>query len=241
MRGRLTWAAIPLLIACVGCAKPQHALTYRLTVTVSDNGRPVSGSVVRSEDWTPNQTGGDNVPLQENTRGDAIVLPVRGRLLVVTLAGWDKPSCTGPRDPQGCTRRGDWSPQAPPDSPTVADQSVWPWKAPPGPGGRASFVASQLPVLVSFDGAPSLATVKVVDAAHLDAAFGPGVQVQSATVEQTGDAVTRGVAAALPFLATPDPQMQECILADPPPNPPPGAKLKNPDLGDCVWNSLFTQ
>jgi hypothetical protein len=65
------------------------------------------------------------------------------------------------------------SPQAPPDSPTVADQSAWAWKAPPGPDGRASFAASQLPVLVSFDGAPSLATVKVVDAAHLDAAFGP--------------------------------------------------------------------
>ena len=103
------------------------------------------------------------------------------------------------------------------------------------------MASSQLPVLVTFDGAPSLATVKVVDAAHLDAIFGPGVQVQSAAVEQTGDAVTSGVASALPFLSTPDPQMQDCILADPPPNLPPGAKLKNPDLGDCVWNSLFTQ
>jgi hypothetical protein len=60
-------------------------------------------------------------------------------------------------------------------------------------------------------------------------------------VEQAGDAVTRGVAGALPFLAMPDPQMQDCILADPPSNLPPGAKMKNPDLGDCVWNSLFTQ
>jgi hypothetical protein len=236
-----TKLAVFALAALSACAKPQHALTYRLSLTVSDNGRPVSGSVVRSEDWTANQIGGDNVPLQENTRGDAIVLPVRGRLLVVTLAGWDKPNCTGPRDPQGCTRRGDWSPQAPPGSPTVADQGAWPWKAAPGPDGRASFSASQLPVLLTFDGPPSLATVRVVDAAHLDAAFGPGVLVRSVVVQQTADSVTRGVAAALPFLATPDPQMQECILADPPPNLPPGAKLKNPDLGDCVWNSLFTQ
>jgi hypothetical protein len=110
-------AACLLLPLLFGCAKPQHALTYRLTVTVSDNGRPVSGSVVRSEDWTPNQVGGDNVPLQHNARGDAIVLPIRDRLLVVTMAGWDKPSCTCPSDPQGCTQRGDWTPQAaPPDA-----------------------------------------------------------------------------------------------------------------------------
>lgn len=240
VHGRLTWAAIPLLIACVGCAKAEHALTYRLTVTVSDNGRPVSGSVVRSEDWVPNQVGGDNVPLMHEVKGDAIVLPVRGRLLVVTLAGWDKLACTGPGDPQGCRKSDDWSPQAAAPA-TVGAPGVWAWKAPAGADGKASLAASQLPVLVTFDGAPSLAAVRVVDATRFADSFGPGVRLQSATVERTGDGVTRGVADALPFLRNPGPQMQEYILEKPPPPPPPGAQVANPDLGDCVWNSLFTQ
>src|SRR5580704_10892924 len=138
-----------LALAGLGaCARPQHALTYRLTVTISDNGRPVSGSVVRSEDWAPGEIGGDNVPLQHTVHGDALVLPIRGRLLVVTLAGWDKPSCTGSSDPQGCTRRGDWSPQAAPPDATVGQTGAWPWKATAGPDGAASLTAAQLPVLV---------------------------------------------------------------------------------------------
>jgi len=223
------------------CAERQHALTYRLTVTVSDNGRQISGSTVRGEDWVPSQIGGDNVPLMHETRGDAIVLPVRGRLLVVTLAGWDKPQCTGPRDAQGCTRRGDWSPQAP-KTETVGAREAWSWRAPAGPDGRASLAVGQLPVLVTFDGAPSLASVRVVDAAHLDAVFGPGVSVQAATVEATTGPVTRAAASALPFLAQSPSGMQSCWLADEPPKQlSPGEEVKNPDLGDCVWNSLFTE
>jgi hypothetical protein len=235
------WLAALGALALGACAQPQHALTYRLTVTVSDNGRPISGSVVRSEAWVANQVGGSNVPLNHQARGDAIVLPVRGRLLVVTLAGWDKPACTGPRDPQGCKRDDDWSPQAAGPA-TVGEPGVWAWKSPPDANGRASLAESQLPVLVTFTGAPSLAGVKVVDAAHLDDAFGPGVRLAAASVERTGDGVTRGVVAALPFIGNPGPQMQECVLElPPPPNLPPGAQVKNPDLGDCVWNSLFTQ
>ncbi len=232
---------MPALLMLLGCARPQHALTYRLTVTVSDSGRPVSGSAVRSEDWSPAEIGGDNVPLQHTVHGDAIVLPIRGRLLVVTMAGWDKPSCTGPVDPQGCTRRGDWTPQAAPADATTGQSGAWPWIAAPGPGGAASLTTRQLPVLVTFDGAPSTGSVRVVDAAHLDAAFGPGVRVVSASAAPSTEVVTRGIAVALPFLHTPDPQMQDCILADPAPNPPPDARLKNPSLGDCVWNSLFTE
>ncbi len=233
-------AAVLALVALCACARPEHALTYRLTVTVSDNGRPVSGSGVRREDWVPNQVGGSNVPLMHEVKGDAIVLPIRGRLLVVTLAGWDKPTCTGPRDPQGCRKADDWSPQAARPA-TVGEPGVWPWKSPPGADGKASLGADQLPVLATFEGAPSLAAVKVVDAAHLEDAFGPGVRVQSAAAERTGDGVTRGVATALPFLRDPGPQMQDCILAYPPPQLPPGAQIANPDLGDCVWNDLFTE
>jgi len=244
MRGwcaRRVWLAALALATLGGCAKAEHALTYKLTVTLSDNGRPVSGSVVRSEDWVPNQVGGANVPLNHNAHGDAIVLPVRGRLLVVTLAGWDKLRCTGPRDPQGCRKEDDWSPQAAAPA-TVGEPGVWGWKAPPGADGKANLGAGQLPVLVTFAGAPSLASVKVVDAAHLDEAFGPGVALQSAVVERTNDGVTRGVADALPFLRSGGSGMQECILElPPPPNLPPNAQVKNPDLGDCVWSSLFTQ
>jgi hypothetical protein len=233
------WALAVALFALAGCAKPEHALTYRLTVTVSDNGRPVTGSVVRSEGWVPQSIGGSNVPLAHDTHGDAIVLPIRGRLLVVTLADWDKPSCTGPADPRSCRRRGDWSPQA--DQPaTAGDPGAWGWRSRPRAGGGVQLAADQLPVLVTFRGAPSLAGAEVVDATHLDAAFGPGVTFQSAVAEPTNDSVTRGVAAQLPFLNTPA-GMQDCILADPPPSIPPGAQLKNPQLGDCVWNSLFTE
>ena len=240
--GRGVWRSWILALGLAGlaaCAKPEHQLTYRLTVTVSDNGRPVTGSVVRSEDWVPQSIGGSNVPLAHDTHGDAIVLPIRGRLLVVTLADWDKPSCTGPGDPQGCRRRGDWSPQAAQPA-TAGDPGAWGWRSKPGADGQARLDAGQLPVLVTFRGPPSLAGVEVVDAAHLDAAFGPGVTLQSATAEPTSDAVTRGVAAQLPFLNTPA-GTQDCILADPPPNPPAGAQIKNPQLGDCVWDSLFTE
>jgi hypothetical protein len=236
------WAWAPALgaLALCGCAKPQHALTYRLTVTVSGNGRSVSGSVVRSEDWTADQVGGSNVPLQHHARGDAIVLPIRGRLLVVALAGWDKLVCTGPRDPQGCRKRDDWSPQAASPA-TVGEPGAWPWKALPGADGKASLAPGQLPVLVTFAGAPSLANVKVVDAADLEDAFGPGVRVASASVERTSHRVTRGVTAALPFLRDPGGEMQNCILVDPPPHLSPGTQAGNPDLGDCVWNSFFTE
>jgi hypothetical protein len=205
MSGTSTRLAIMALAALAACARPQHAVTYRLTVTVSDNGRPVSGSVVRSEDWAPGEIGGSNVLLQRTVHGDAIVLPIRGRLLVVAMAGWDKPSCSGPSDPQGCTRRGDWTPQAAPPDATAGQIGAWPWKATPGPDGSAKLTAAQLPVLVTFNGAPSTASTTVVDAARLDAAFGTGVQVQSATVQQSSDGVTRGVAATPPLPSHPGP------------------------------------
>ena len=229
------------LLGLGGCGERQHAQTYRLTVTLSDNGRPISGSAVRSEDWVPASIGGDNVALNHQVRGDAIVLPVRGRLLVVTLAGWDKPQCTGPADPQRCRRRDDWTPQAP-RSEIVGAREVWSWRAPRGPGGVASLGPGQLPVLVTFAGPPSFANVRVVDAADLDAAFGPGVRFQSATVSPTTDAVTRSARQALPFLGDAQPGMQSCWLADEPPaHLLPGERVKNPDLGDCVWPSLFTE
>jgi hypothetical protein len=224
-----------------GCSKPQHALTYRLTVTVSDNGRPVSGSVVRSEDWVPSQIGGDNVPLNHETRGDAIVLPLRERLLVVTLGGWDKPDCTGPRDPRGCHKSDDWTPQAAKNE-IVGAREVWSWKVPPGPDGRASLGPGQLPILITFAGPLSLASVRVVDATHLDEAFGAGVRFESASVEATTAGVTRGVTAVLPVAAAQPAGLQSCILAaSPPAHLGPGEQAKNPDLGDCVTTSLFTK
>jgi len=230
-----------MALALAGCARAEHPLTYRLIVTVSDNGRPVTGSVVRSEDWTPNQAGGADVPLKHNERGDAIVLPVHGRLLVVTLAGWNRPDCTGPRDPPGCHMQDDWSPQAAAPA-TVGEPGLWTWKSPPGADGRATLAAAELPVLVTFDGVPSLASARVVDAAHLDEALGPGVRLQSASVERSSEDVTRGVATALPFLRDRGPPMRECVPArPPPPNLPPGAQVENQDLGDCVWTTLFTE
>jgi hypothetical protein len=234
------WPPVLAGLALVACAPPQHPLTYRLTVTVSDNGRPISGSVVRSEGWVASQVGGDNVALNHETRGEAIVLPIRGRLLVVTLGGWDKPRCTGPRDPQGCLKRGDWTPQAT-KAEIVGAHETWSWKAAPGADGRANLAVDQLPILVTFDGPPSLANVKVVDAAHLDAVFGVGVRLESAVVQPTNEGVSRGVAAALPFVAHPPSGLQSCILADPPAHLSPGEQVKNPDLGDCVTASLFTE
>ena len=217
MSGTSTKLAMLALAALAACARPQHALTYRLSVTVGDNGHPVSGSVVRSEDWAPGEIGGDNVPLQHTVHGDAIVLPIRGRLLVVTMAGWDKPSCTGSSDPQGCTRRGDWTPQAAPPDATVGQTGAWPWIAVPGPGGAASLAAGQLPVLVTFDGAPSTSSVKVVDAAHLDAAFGPGVRVLSASAARPPTASPSASPRPYPSFT---PRIRRCRTASSPTRPP---------------------
>jgi hypothetical protein len=210
-----------LAIVSLAACEERHAYRYRLTVAVNDNGRIVSASTVRERTLIQQHFNIDGDLTFSEERGDALVLPIRGRWLVVTLDGWTpkageppKFGCTGtPYSPNSFEpSNADWTRRYHPAGVDCVLDRFW---RPPGdlvnlPSAPAPVPDDRLPAFVTFGGAPGLTDIQVVDVRNLDKVFGAGVALQSVTIEATGDAVSRDFEGLFPV-----------------PIPPPGSR--------CPW------
>jgi len=249
-----------MLLLVLGACSESAGLNYRMTVSVNDNGRVVTRSAVRHEVWEQQHGNIDGNLLLVSTAGDAIVIPVRGRLLVVSMVDWShasmtpvrrEPGCTGPGTTIGgavCEQGETWSPMqtfraalhyVDTFGGTMLVRTVG-----ENAGEREVEVdRDALPILLTFDGAPGLDTVRAIDADHLDAVFGPGVSLRRVTVKVTHDPVTRDIRTALPFVATLAGGLRTCWAAGhaaSPPTPDGASEVVNAQLHTCAGKDLFT-
>lgn len=199
-----------LLAGLCGCNSPPRAARYRFVVEIDDNGRIARGSSVQEERCAFH----DGYIRMGNAfdcgeRGEAVVvdLGAKGLLFVLLNPDPSRPRVSG--SPWGLLEE--------------AHQKLY------DPGGLsaaafdrmaasrdiASFAAEQMPMMVRFRDVGDPKSVELVDPAHLDASFGPGIEFSKATVAITDDPVTTGIETLLPWL--------------------PGLKGVHPETGKIPW------
>lgn len=184
---------LPLLLS--GCSG-DHALKYRLTVTLRIHGRRVSGSSVRRLRFHQGLRSAQGLDVDRwRTEGDAAVVDLGERGLLFATLGARRFDTT-----QGIWYVGGdpWMPLAP----------FFRAYGPYGPAWRRSSSSAvvlqpaEYPVLVTFPDRSRADSLLDVDPADLSASFGPGVELGSISVQVTHDRVTRGVVQdALPWLS----------------------------------------
>ena len=228
-----TWAML-LPLALVGCwanvMMPTEMFRYRMSVTVEDNGRLITGKATRQFSHRPARLGGLQVG-DNSDIGDSVIVPVRGKLLVVTHGRWfgGGDTCVGRR------RSGGGKPCA-----AVLDGWLPPKVVKDARDGEPVELAPfEYPIIVTFDGPPDLRTVTTVDPDDLAPAFGEGVRIRDITVTRTFGFLSRGQAKQLPFVKT---LTGALSCSDPgyfrgswgPENQTP-----NPSLGQCISKGFF--
>jgi hypothetical protein len=188
------------VLALGGGVLHTYSYRYRLTLVVNDNGKLYSGSsVVEVKSWDQGTLQGSEIDRQLTGQATLVDLG-HGRLLVALL--------TGP----GRARPKDFYKPAWGDDPTAVLQEAyglkvgWPVKGEPNipilaqEQGARNLPPEKLPALVTFLDSQNPATVTTVDARDLSSVFGPGVALQSATIEITNEPITTGITNRLPWL-----------------------------------------
>jgi len=211
------FALLGVAMTLVGCGNAT-SVRYAMTVEINDSGEVRRAQGVFEDYWEdPILNGFGGVGLTHRNRGGALVIPIRGRYLVVSKAGWHNDrapnpavGCTGPDSDLAATRRcstwEDWSPFRP----AMFRQGV-------GYGDRSSpqtvrelahamsrkdvvVPVDQLPVLLTFDGEPGMDSIRPLDARRLNEAFGAGVSLRRVTIRRTSAPVSREIERDLPFV-----------------------------------------
>lgn len=185
---------IPMLafgLVLAGCYQNMTTYRYRLTLVVDDNGTLRSGSsVVQVRNWS-DQTLDMGGVAQHESRGEATLVDLgNGRLLLGLLDG-------GRPVPRNLTWEARWG--AGPGS--VLQQAYGPGFRQQSKTAPVLLTPDQMPTLVTFKDRNDFQTVERVDPTDLVSAFGPGVTLQSATVEVTDAPVTTGLTSILPIIS----------------------------------------
>jgi hypothetical protein len=260
LQSRNNGAWVIALLLLLGACDESASVNYRMTVSINDNGRVVTRSAVRKEVWNQQHGNIDGNLLLVRAAGDAIVVPLHGRLLVVSMVDWShasrgperaSPGCTGPGradDGARCEQGETWSSM---QAFRRAFRYVDTFDGPvlvravrdEADGREVEVRRNALPILLTFDGSPGLESLRAIDVDHLDDTFGPGVTLQRVTVAKTHDPVTRDLGASLPFVATLAGGLRSCwaaTSANDPPRPDGSSQVINPQLGTCASKELFT-
>ena len=184
-------AAICLGVGLIWASMPKATIRYRLTLTASVDGVPVTGSgvievrYVKPPDWSL-----DSPNVEAHVRGEAVVLDMGNRGMLFALLF---------RGPQHLLNRlRDFVPHFWGRDRIVSAEDVA-WVA--GLKGARTVALSELPFLVHFRDISDPTSVEQVTPDNLAASFGPGVELKSATIEITDAPVTTGITAKLPWLS----------------------------------------
>ena len=203
-------AAVASVAGLGGCQQgPRYRYRYKLTLNVSDHGvMRTSSNVVQVDTQFAIGPAASLGPGGSSVKGDANVTTLGdGRVLVALLTKRD-PLLDGGRpikDWQGeVTERLLARAYDIPDRPVTFDENragVQPrLEAIEKMRGARPIALSDLPTLVTFRDVRDPLTVETVDPQNLAASFGPGVTLESATIEVTDDQISRGIERALPWL-----------------------------------------
>lgn len=176
-------------IAWYWTAYPTYVHRYRLTVTAQVNDRMQSASSVIEVKWIAqpeNLFAG--IPFRPEVLGDAVYLDLSGRPLVVTL--WaDTARLRESRNASelalhafGLKRNRDG----------LANMSLV--------RGKEFVPVEALPLLITFDDNNTPDSIRAVGPDEFAHVFGPGIGLQSASIEITNDPVDRTIQAKLPWL-----------------------------------------
>lgn len=227
------WVCLIVLGLPVACTAvfsiPDARVTYRMVATVEDNGKLIQGQSVRRYTSWPSRLGGFHVGGASDV-GDSVIVPIRGRLLVVTHAKWfagGSDTCMGGRrsDGERCGVVEAWRPIE------IFERH--------GRDGPVELEPSEYPVLVTFDGAPTLRSVVAVDPDRLEGTFGPGVTLRSITITRTFGFLSHKQAEQLPFVKTLTGNLL-CSAEERPDDPWTAERqISNPSLGTCISKGFF--
>ena len=193
-----------------GCMSgPLYRYRYKLTLNVLDHGvLRTSSNVVQID--TVFGTGpslGNSV--SREVSGDANVVTLGdGRVLVALLTKRD-PVLDGGRAANDWGQDEPWRLLARVYGIAIVNQTESEdakgvsrlWDGLSKARGARAIALSDLPTLVTFRDVRDPLTVETVDPENLAAKFGPGVSLQSATIEGTDDKISRGIERVLPWLA----------------------------------------
>jgi hypothetical protein len=188
-------ASLGLPLALWGCSG-DHALKYRLTVTLKVDGRRVRGSSVRRLSFHQGRRYAQGLDVDRwTTEGDAAVVDLgeRGVLFATLAARRFDPT-------QGIWSVGGdpWMPLAPFFRAYGAYGPTWRRSS----SSAVVLTPAEYPALVTFSDRSRADSIREVDPADLRASFGPGVELESISAQVTHDRVTRGVVqGALPWLS----------------------------------------
>jgi len=225
------WVVLLPLVLVGGCwanaVLPTELIRYQMSVTVEDNGRLTTAQAVRQYSFRPPRLGGLQVA-DSSDIGDSVVVPVRGKLLVVThghwFGGFDR--CVGLRRSGG-------------GEACSADLHGWTPPRAVRDGDPVKLAPFQYPIIVTFDGPPDLRTITAVDPADLGPQFGEGVRIRDITVRRTFAFLSRGQHKQLPFLKTLSGTLL-CHYGDTPNGPWSSRNQRvNPSLGTCIAPGFF--
>ena len=196
-------AGAPLLLALLllgGCNSWPRFFKYRLTLNVSVDGVVKSGTVVNelSISFNDGIFAGMGNAFTPGCRGDAVVVDLGDKgLLFVLLTGDETRKNKGgyymndhpPVDFVG-SNIPNWSDRRQKDAQNIDTLAKR--------RGAVRVEPRYLPLMVRFRDINNPATVERVDPTDLAKTYGPGVRIDSALLEITGDAPTRGIAKRMP-------------------------------------------
>lgn len=177
--------------ALVWLSSPTHTLRYRLTLEF-DDGVVHSGSSVievslqEKPSWFPGSSG-----ITPSIRGEAVVVDLGSKGLLFALLT--------PDDRTGSPPLYELPLKLVAGRGTSFAEALRKMKSSKSP---VPIPRETLPMLVRFRDINDPKTVERVDPGKIDASFGPGVSLKSATFQVTDDPVTKGIAKRLPWLGT---------------------------------------
>lgn len=200
---RITFAVLAvLLLAAAGyrqAALPSYTHRYRLTLEAEADGEVRRGSGVVEVTWQRQPEMGMLPPWSDHVRGDAVVVELGGRGVLLAALSGGPASMPAVQAPYLALN-------------AFADAVHWPptKTRPPAEdelaalrrrvGQRRALAPEALPRLYWLPDPADPATTRPVRAARMPSEIAPGVRLLDATIEITTDRVTTGIGDRLPWL-----------------------------------------
>jgi hypothetical protein len=193
--GVLSVTAIALY-ACYLWAFPSVTLHYRLTLVVNIDGQPVEGSsVIEVTRQDTKKVFGSMGGVGASIKGQAVVVDLGKNGKLFAILHGREPYVAEDQTFPSYVLFSAFAPLLDKNADGLSQLRVLKARHP-----KTAISSSLIPMLVRFRNIVDPMTVEVVDPDNLQASFGPGVILKTATIEITDDPVSTGIDKVLPWL-----------------------------------------